>query len=111
MILWSIRDNSFDTGHVLAGFAGGIDLFDALARCLPRLGEVHLHDSLRVDLQNPAYGKDHRRLGAGELDVARLLDVLTKAHFTGPIIFELTVPEALASMEVIRSIRPGVLDD
>ncbi len=34
----------FDTGHVLVGFSGPIDLFAALERCLPRLGEVHLHD-------------------------------------------------------------------
>jgi hypothetical protein len=32
-----------------------------------------------------------------------------EARFDGPIIFELTVEEALASLEVIRAVRPGVL--
>jgi len=96
----------FDTGHVLAGFAGPVDLFDALEHCLPRLAEVHLHDS---PWQGPerkiAYGKDHQPLGAGDLDLARLLDRLTRANFSGPLILELTVEQALASLNVIRAIR------
>ncbi len=98
---------TFDTGHVLSGFSGPVDFFDALSRALPRLGEVHLHDSpqLRPE-QAIVYGKDHQRLGAGDLDVARLLDVLTAAHFGGPIIFELTVEEALDSLKWVRTVRP-----
>jgi hypothetical protein len=43
------------------------------------------------------------------LDVVGLLDGLMEADFKGPIIFELTVQEALDSLELIRSLRPEVL--
>ncbi len=100
-----------DTGHVLAGFAGPVDLFDALERCLPRLGQVHLHDA---PWQGPerhiGYGEDHRPLGAGDLDLPRFLDRLAVANFTGPVIMELTIEHALASLDVIRAARPAALD-
>src|SRR5262245_46751890 len=92
-----------DTGHVLAGFAGDVELFDALERCLPRLAEIHLHDA---PWQGPersiGYGRDHQVLGAGDLDVARLLDRLEAAGFAGPVVFELGVDEALASLALVR---------
>ena len=100
----------FDTGHVLSGFSGPVEFFDALERCLPRLAEVHLHDSpLQTDQNKIEYGKDHQPLGSGDLDVARLLDRLKEANFNGPIIFELTVPQAHASLDVIRKMRPDAL--
>ncbi len=99
-----------DSGHVLVGFSGPVDLFEALERCLPRLGEVHLQDG---PWQGPerkiGYGKDHQPLGTGDLDTGRLLDRLSEAGFDGPVILELTVEEALASMEVIRTLRPGAI--
>lgn len=99
-----------DTGHVLVGFSGPVELFDALDRCLPRLAEIHLHDG---PWQGPeqciGYGRDHQPLGHGDLDVGRLLDRLAEAGFDGPIIFELTVEEALASLEVIRALRPDAI--
>ncbi len=99
-----------DIGHVLVGFSGPVDLFDALERCLPRLVEIHLHDAPQQGPEGEAgYGKDHQALGQGDLDVAHLLDRLTEAGFSGPLIFELTVEEALASLEVIRSLRPDIL--
>lgn len=99
-----------DTGHVLVGFSGPVELFDALERCLPRLAEVHLHDG---PWQGPertiGYGRDHRPLGAGDLDVGRFLDRLAEARFAGPLVFELRLSEALASLEVVRSLRPAAL--
>jgi sugar phosphate isomerase/epimerase len=96
-----------DTGHVLVGFSGPIDLFDALERCLPRLGEVHFHDA---PWQGPehriGYGLDHQPLGTGDLDVSRFLDRLETAGFAGPLIFELTFSQALASREVVRALWP-----
>ena len=35
-------------------------------------------------------------------------DRLATARFSGPVIFELTVEEALSSLDVIRSLRPGL---
>ena len=99
-----------DTGHVLVGFAGPIEIFDALEQCLPYLGEIHLHDG---PWQGPnrdiGYGKDHQALGRGDLDVARLLDRLDEAGFDGPVILELNLESALESLEYIRSIRPELL--
>jgi sugar phosphate isomerase/epimerase len=101
-----------DTGHVLAGFSGSLNLAEALERCLPRLAEVHLHDAPRPGPGGEiGYGQDHRPLGTGDLDVKWFLDRLAEVQFNGPIIFELTVEEALASLEVIRRERRGVLVD
>ena len=101
-----------DTGHVLVGFSGPISLFDALERCLPRLAEIHLHDGpWQGPKQHRGYGQDHRPLGTGDLDVGRLLDRLDEADFDGPLILELTVEEAAASLGVIRKLRPGLLGD
>ncbi|MEN4041755.1 MAG: cobamide remodeling phosphodiesterase CbiR [Anaerolineaceae bacterium] len=99
-----------DVGHVLAGFSGPLDVFDVLETVLPRLGEVHLHDcpSYRRD-GALGYGKDHQALGAGDLDTGRLLDRLQAAGWNGPIIFELTVAEALTSLDTVRSLRPALV--
>jgi sugar phosphate isomerase/epimerase len=99
-----------DTGHVLSGFSGPVDLFDAVDRLLPRLANVHLHDSPRwAPGTDIVYGKDHQALGHGDLDVARLLDRLHHAGYGGPLVFELKVPEALASFEIVRQLRPEYL--
>jgi sugar phosphate isomerase/epimerase len=100
-----------DTGHVLAGFSGPVDLQDALERCLPRLAEIHLHDAPWQGLdQEIGYGLDHRPLGTGDLDVAQLFDRLVETEYGGPVIFELTVGEALASLQVIQALCPGVME-
>jgi sugar phosphate isomerase/epimerase len=99
-----------DIGHVLAGFCGPVDLFDSLERCLPRLAEIHLHDCPWVGHDGEiVYGKDHQALGKGDLDVGRLLDRLAEPGFAGPLILELTIKEALASLEMIRGLRPETL--
>lgn len=97
----------FDTGHVLVGFSGPVDIFEALEQSLPRLAEVHLHDG---PWQGPGarigYGKDHQTLGKGDLDVGRFLDRLSETQFDGPIIFELSTNEAIESLAVIQKLRP-----
>lgn len=96
-----------DTGHVLVGFSGPVELFAVLERIAPRLGDIHLHDG---PWQGPemkiGYGQDHHPLGTGDLDVVRLLDTLESMNYTGPIIFELSVPEALQSLAEIKRLRP-----
>jgi sugar phosphate isomerase/epimerase len=99
-----------DTGHVLAGFSGEVELFEAINICLPRLSQIHLHDAPLWHPGTPIiYGKDHRPLGAGNLEVGKLLDRLTQAEFKGPLVLELEVHEALASLKVIRQLRPGMI--
>jgi sugar phosphate isomerase/epimerase len=98
-----------DTGHVLAGFPGWFDFFEVVEKLLPRLAEVHLHDSKQMEAGVRGYGEDHKPLGRGDLDLGRFLDRLAEAHFQGPLVFELTVDEALESLKVIKSLRPQYL--
>ena len=95
-----------DTGHVLVGFSGPISLYEALERCLPRLGEIHLHDGpWQGPERNIGYGLDHQALGKGDLDLPCFLDRLHQADYRGPIIFELGVEDALASLQAVRAVR------
>ncbi len=95
-----------DTGHILAGFAGTTDLWSALDLCLPRLAEIHLHDAPRAASGDaPGYGTDHRPLGAGDLDVRRLLERLNQTGWDGPIVFELPVAAARESLNYIQQVR------
>lgn len=96
-----------DVGHVLAGFSGPLDPVDALERAGSRLAEIHLHDSPRVGPDGEMrYDLDHRPLGAGDLDVPRVLGTLEAAGFTGPVVFELALDQAVASMGYIRELAP-----
>ena len=94
-----------DTGHVLVGFSGAVELFEVLEEALPRLGEVHLHDGPWQGVERKiGYGKDHSVLGTGDLDVSRFLQRLMDAQFQGPVIFELTIPQAVESLEYIKRV-------
>jgi sugar phosphate isomerase/epimerase len=98
-----------DTGHVLAGFSGTIAFDDALTACLPRLAEVHLHDSPDfMKTGELGYGKDHQPLGTGDLNVRKLLETLNENGFSGPIIFELTTDEAKQSLAYLKRIGVSV---
>ncbi len=97
-----------DVGHVLSGFSGSTDLAAVVNACAPRLAEVHLHDAIiPADPEDPVYGLDHQPLGTGDLDLGAFLDSLAEVGFDGPVIFELKVPEALASLEVVRGLEAG----
>jgi sugar phosphate isomerase/epimerase len=98
-----------DTGHVLAGFPGWFDFFDVLEKLLPRLAEVHLHDSKKMPEGMRGYGEDHKPLGQADLELGRLLDRLAAVNFSGPLVFELKVDEALDSLKVIQAVRPQYL--
>ena len=100
-----------DTGHVLAGFPGWFDFFEVVDKLLPRLAEVHLHDCKKMPQGKRGYGEDHKPLGTGDLDLGRLLDRLAAANFTGPLVFELSVGEALESLNVVKSIRPNFIKE
>jgi sugar phosphate isomerase/epimerase len=94
----------FDTGHVFSRQPGPVDFHEALAKCLPRLKEVHLHDAwFKPEPGGPPRWADHLPLGEGEVPVEKLFAALKEKGFSGPIIFELTVPEALKSLERLRS--------
>ena len=93
----------FDTGHVVAKYPGPVAFEEALQRSLPRLGEVHFHDAYyRPQPDGTVRRKDHLPLGEGELPLDFLLDTLQEAGFEGPVIFELTIQEAKASLDYLR---------
>ncbi len=98
-----------DTGHVIVGFSGPVTVDQVLEQSKDRLAELHLHDG---PWQGPkrviGYGKDHRPLGQGDLDVGSLLDKLQAMQFEGPIIFELQLHEALDSLSTLRDLRPAL---
>jgi len=98
-----------DTGHVLAGFPGWFDFFEVVNRILPRVAEVHLHDSKKMPQGVRGYGEDHKPLGTRDLELGRFLDCLAAANYQGPLVFELTVAEALESLQVVKSIRPNAV--
>ena len=101
-----------DVGHILAGFSGPVTLQEALPMVLPRLGEVHLHDSAwQGPQQIRQYGKDHQALGTGDLDAVWLLDRLAEVNFCGPIILELTEQQALESLAYLSEKCPDYLTE
>jgi hypothetical protein len=50
---------------------------------------------------------DHIALGTGDLPLDWLLARLERAAFAGPLILELSVDEAVASLRKVQSIRPA----
>ncbi len=98
-----------DTGHILSGQSGQIDLLEFVQQYYSRLSEIHLHDGAL----NPVEGKkspyfDHQILGQGDLPIVEFLSDLEAKKFDGPIIFELTRTQAVESLEVIRKLLPNL---
>jgi sugar phosphate isomerase/epimerase len=57
------------------------------------------------------YGEDHKPLGSGDLELGRFLDRLAAANFSGPLVFELNVEEAMESLNIVKSIRPNYIKE
>ena len=100
-----------DTGHLLAGLSGPWGFDEAVERALPRLAEVHLHDGYRRQGKGGAVAADHLPLGRGDLPLAWLLGRLEATRFAGPLVLELSLADALASLAAVRRARPGLLPD
>ncbi len=97
----------FDTGHVLAGFSGEIKVMEFLDRYFSRIKEIHLHDGGHHLVDRGLIRRfDHQALGTGELPLTTFLNELEKRDYQGIIIFELTLSEALESLNVIRDRLP-----
>ncbi|NHV99098.1 MAG: sugar phosphate isomerase/epimerase [Thaumarchaeota archaeon] len=92
-----------DTGHILAGYSGEISVENALRKCSSRLGEIHLHDAYRRVENGRLVVRDHLPLGAGDLNVEGFFKALRETGFTGPIVFELGLRDARASLSKIAS--------
>jgi len=93
---------TLDIGHCLQNED---DFVPFIKKHSSRIENIHLHDGI-------PRGKGHLRLGDGNLDLGRFLDVITKVGFSGNISME-TISlddtraswEALCKAELIRGIR------
>lgn len=88
-----------DTGHILAGYSGKISVEEALEFSSERLAEIHLHDAYRRKEGGRIIIKDHLPLGAGDMNIKSFLKTLKRIGFTGPIVFELGLKDAKASLQ------------
>lgn len=97
-----------DTGHVLAGYSGDMTIKEFVDRYFHRIREVHLHDGGQVPTGEGMVRRyDHQALGSGTLPIQEFLSELLERNYEGPIIFELSLEEALESLKVIRERLPG----
>lgn len=114
-LTWELAEQAntsicLDVGHVMSGFSGPVDLFEVLEKVLPRLGEIHLHDSPYWRKEGKVvYHRDHSVLGTGDLDVWHLLHRVQEAAPQTPLIFELTLEEAIQSMQYVSNVAPFAL--
>ena len=86
----------FDTGHLLAGYSGELKVMEFIEKFYDRIIELHLHDG-----RNPKI--DHKPLGEYDLPEKQLLMFLKERNFSGPLVYELTLSEAIASMKYLDS--------
>lgn len=92
-----------DTGHILAGYSGEISVEEALKKSSKKLGEIHLHDAYRRIEGDRLVIRDHLALGAGDLNLKSFLKTLRQVDFSGPIVFELGLRDAKASLRKLAS--------
>jgi len=72
---------------------------------LPRLAEIHLHDSPDfMKTGKLGYGKDHQTLGTGDLVTKWLFQNLENHNFNGPVIFELSIEQAQQSLSYLSNL-------
>jgi sugar phosphate isomerase/epimerase len=99
-----------DTGHLLSGQSGPIEILTFLELYYDRIAEIHLHDGGLIPPKGyNGHFFDHQPLGAGELPIVEFLLELESRKFRGPIIFELTLQEAQESLKIIRQLIPDLL--
>ncbi len=92
----------FDTGHLLAGFSGKMGVLEFTDRYFDRIIELHLHDGAFPRI-------DHKPLGQHDLPVRELLLKLKEKKFQGPLVYELSLEEAIQSMDYVKKNVPEVL--
>lgn len=97
-------DTSFliDTGHVLSGQMETTDVFEVMEKVRDRLVGFHLHDGYYRVINGEIVRKDHLPLGGGNLPVKKFFQQLLDCNFSGPIVFELSLREAIESLEYLK---------
>jgi sugar phosphate isomerase/epimerase len=102
----------FDTAHLITRMSGEESIMEFYNTHKKRIAEVHLQDGTYVEYEGAVARDDHVALGTGVMGDAALrefLQELLKDQFAGPIIFELSVAEAQASIDKIRQTIPSAL--
>ncbi len=100
-----------DTGHILAGYPGNYTVLGFLEEFFDKIIDIHLHDAYRIEKEKGVkIQKDHLPLGEGKLPISELFDFLYRRDYSHPIVFELTLSQALHSLRVIREKYPKALE-
>jgi sugar phosphate isomerase/epimerase len=99
-----------DTGHIIAGYPGNYTVLGFLEEFFDKVIDIHLHDAYRIEKDGVKIQKDHLPLGKGNLPIADLLGFLDRRAYSHPIVFELTLPQSLQSLKVIREKYPKALE-
>jgi len=97
-----------DTGHLLAGYSGNLELLELAKSCWSRIVEVHLHDGYERRVGSVVARRDHLPLGSGDMPVAEFYELLVERGFSGPLVFELPLRDAIKSLEVLRGSTQSV---
>jgi sugar phosphate isomerase/epimerase len=99
-----------DVGHIVAGYPGKYTVLGFLEEFFDKIIDIHLHDAYQMEKEGVRIQKDHLPLGQGGLPVRDFLDFLYRHEYSRPIVFELTLPQALQSLQVIREKYPKALE-
>lgn len=100
-----------DTGHIIAGYPGNYTVTGFLEEFIDRVIDIHLHDAYRIEKERGVkIQKDHLPLGEGKLPIKEVFSFLERHNYSHPIVFELTLPQALQSLQVIREKYPKALE-
>ncbi|MDF1538659.1 MAG: cobamide remodeling phosphodiesterase CbiR [Candidatus Thorarchaeota archaeon] len=98
----------FDTGHLLSKQSGDESVLEFYMKHKDKISELHLHDGKASEPGVKGFF-DHKALGTGDMPIREFLMELLKNGFDGPLIFELTAEEAIASLKKIEELVPEAL--
>jgi len=94
-----------DTGHVLSGQCGEMNLYKMIEENVDKIVGFHIHDGyIRKDGKGNVIWRDHLPLGEGDLDVIRFFNLLKEIGFNGPLVFELSLEDALKSLKYVKKV-------
>jgi len=100
----------FDTGHLLAGYPGNYTVTEFLEGNIDKIIDIHLHDGYHEERKNGVkIVKDHLPLGEGKLPIVEMFEFLRNNKYSSPLVFELTLAQAIQSLQVIRKLFPSAL--
>jgi len=101
----------FDTGHTLAGYPGNYTIRGFLEEYFDKIIDIHLHDGYHEEKgKGMKIMKDHLPLGEGRLPIVEMFEFLKDNNYSSPLILELTLAQAIQSLQVIHKLYPSALE-